>query len=150
MPKFFWFIALFVLGCDTEVTTELESCDIEIEPQVEDAQVGETFILTGRPFTVMLDTSVRLGNVDAAITAVERLDCTICDACRLEAACSACETCGVCESSCETCEENISFTVPELQTGQYTIVVRNAYGMSSPTQMSVFNPSDSDPDSPSD
>jgi hypothetical protein len=150
MPKVFWFLILIASGCATEVTSELLSCDIEVDVQDEDVLAGEALILTGRPFTAMLDTSVRFDDVDASITGVERVDCTLCDACRAEAECAACESCSACASSCETCEESISITVPELPTGEYVVVVRNGYGMSTPTNMTVINLSDSDPDSPSD
>ena len=98
----------------------------------------------------MLDTSVRFNDIEATIIDVDRSDCTICDACRVEAECGTCDSCSECESSCETCVESISLTVPELATGQYAVVVRNAFGMSSPTNLSVLNPNDADPDGPSD
>jgi len=135
-------IVAVLAGCITETATELETCSLTVEqPEMEYAS-GETVLVAGTPFTSVLDTSVRFNGIDAKVIAVERNDCTLCESCRASAGCSACNACDACVTSCETCVETTEFTIPDLETGKYSVVFRNQYGQSIPTLWSILQPSD--------
>ena len=137
-----WFIVALFTGCITETTTELETCDLTIDHPETEFVAGDSVLITGTPFTTVLDTSVRFSGVDADVVAVNRTDCTLCESCRVSAGCSACDTCVACVTSCEPCEETTQLTIPDLEAGKYTVVFRNQYGQSIPSQWTILQPSD--------
>jgi len=141
MFRVLWLTALFS-GCITETTSELLTCELDVDAPTAELFAGEPTTVTGRPFTSLLDSSVRFGESEAEITAVERLDCTLCDQCRVSAQCTVCDECNECATSCETCSETMSLTIPDLPTGQYTVVFRNQYGLSIPLSWSIVNDSE--------
>ena len=130
---------LLFAGCITETSTEVESCALTLTPPSEVLISGEDVTVYGRPFTALFDSSIRFEQTDASLIDVSREECALCDTCRDQADCSDCETCDVCATSCETCVESITLTVPDLPTGDYYVVARNSYGLSTPTQWSVDN-----------
>jgi len=131
-------------GCVTETAAELPTCELQVTAPAETVSTADSVTVVGRPFTNLLDTSVRFEGSEAPVTNVDREDCTLCDPCRESAGCTVCETCEACTASCETCIETVTFDVPELATGKYTVVFRNRYGLSTPADWDVVNPSDLD------
>ena len=119
----------------------MTTCDLTVFEPESEVTVGETVTISGTPFTTILDTSVRFNGVEADVTGVERSDCTLCDQCKVSAQCTACESCEACTTSCETCTETTQLTVPDLNSGSYTVVFRNQYGQSIPSQWNVLQPS---------
>ena len=143
MSKYCLIAILFIFtGCITETTTELATCELTVSTPETEVIAGEIVSLSGTPFTSVLDTSIRFDGVDADILSVEREDCSLCDQCRASAACTACETCEACATSCETCIETTEFSIPDLESGTYTVVLRNQYGQSIPAQWEVLQSSD--------
>jgi hypothetical protein len=134
-----WSIAIlfWCSACAVETTTSNVTCDLIVSPPPVETTAGETYTITGRPFTVLLDTSIRLNDTFAEVLAVERSECTLCDTCRAEVGCTACESCTECETSCETCEQIIDFVVPDVDPGTYTLFVRNGFGMSESERLTV-------------
>ena len=130
-------IAVCLLACTGESTTTLETCEVHVDSLTDSVSANQTVVLTGRPFTALLDTSIRVDDISATIQDVARNDCDLCDVCRVEAECTFCEECTECATSCESCIETITFTVPDLSVGEYTLVVRNAYGMSQPATIQI-------------
>ena len=139
---------MLVTGCVTETSTEVESCSLTLSPPDEDLVVGDEVTVYGRPFTALFDSSIRFEQTDASLVDVSRDECALCDTCREQAECSDCETCDVCATSCETCIESMTLTVPDLPSGDYYVVARNSYGLSTPTQWSVVNPEPDDNSDP--
>ena len=142
MIRSFALALIFGAGCITETNTEVESCSLTLTPPEDVVVVGEPVTVYGRPFTALFDSSIRFEQTDATLVDVSRDDCALCDTCRDQAECSDCEACEVCATSCETCVESMTLTVPDLPTGDYYVTARNSYGLSAPTEWSVENPND--------
>jgi ferredoxin len=130
-------LAFLFFGCATETTTDLVTCELALNAPDEDLIAAETIVVSGGPFTAILDSSVRFDQHDAEILSVDRDDCTLCYSCREQALCSTCDTCETCDLSCETCVETMTLVIPDLPTGTYNVTARNSYGMSSPTPLLI-------------
>ena len=139
MIRGFVLALLFVAGCITETSTDVESCSITLTPPDDVVMVGDTITVYGRPFTALFDSSIRFEQTDARLVDVSRDDCALCDTCRDQADCTDCDSCEVCTTSCETCVESMTLTVPDLPTGDYYVTARNSYGQSAPAQWSLIN-----------
>jgi len=137
-------LAFLFLSCTTETTTELLTCELELNAPEGDLFAGETTTVSGGPFTAILDSSVRFDQNNADVISVDRAECTLCDSCREQAECSTCDVCETCEIACETCEETMTFRIPDLSSGTYNVTARNSYGMSAPTPWLIFDPVDDD------
>ena len=132
-------LTIFLMGCVTETTTELNTCELDLTEPSEELLPGESLEISGGPFTAIFDSSIRFDQEDAKIEAIARTECSLCDSCREQAECSTCATCEVCETSCETCEETMTLIVPDLPSGPYNVVVRNSYGMSQSQQWFIVD-----------
>jgi hypothetical protein len=114
-------------------------CDLELELVPRVGAPGDEISARGGPQTEAYDTAVRVGGVDAEVLGVVRA-CDECDDCRARQGCLACGTCTAqCDETCATtCQESVSFAVPDLGPGATTLVVVNAWGQSFPLDFEVL------------
>ena len=131
-------------ACAESVVETFQHCELDGLLSAESGEIGDVVTVTGRPFTEVADTEVRVGGVEASVLSVDRVDCTVCDACIEAAACSPCGSCDACDVSCETCIETTTFEIPELAGGAQDIVLINAYGSTAPLPFEVNAPEDTD------
>ncbi len=131
-------------------SASFEQCELDLETNLETVMPGDTLVLTGGPQSERFDTVVRIGDVQADVLEVLRQDCTICDECREQQCVTLCRSCSQCAPSCDTCEEELTVTIPELAAGPADVVVTNRFGISSPLPVNVDVPDDTDTDVDSD
>ena len=134
----------FGTACVTSTPSVSVTCLIEGACSSETAAPGQLVTFRGTPLTAPEDTWISVGGVPAEVVDVDRQNCTICDACKLSeaATCHGCGTCAACEESCASCEETLTFLVPDAPPGPQPVVVVNAYGATDGVTILVTTPVD--------
>lgn len=121
-------LVLTLGGCVDPLGSVLDQCALVVDLTPSEGPVGTEVVALGGPFSNPSDTIVRVGGVDARVLGVERQDCLVCDACRLDQDCTSCDTCDACAVECEPCEQTVTFQVPEVPAGERAVVVLNRHG----------------------
>jgi len=126
-------------GCTTPSELLALRCDVYVSSIApETAEVGESVILSGKPYTSVYDSAVYVGNSRATVTGVDRDNCATCDACRVQAGCTECGDCDVCDQECSiNCVETVTFTVPEVDGGVHGVQLFNGHGQSHIVELTV-------------
>jgi hypothetical protein len=144
-----WCWVALATACATGNSDEFETCSVDLSLDRDRGAPAEEITVTADPLTWLLDTSVLVGGVPAAVRDLTRSEtCEDCDSCRDEAGCAACGLCAglpldasrrtECfgdplagsEGSCDQCVQTLTFVVPELAPGPTTLVVLNGTGQS--------------------
>lgn len=135
-------LALLVLSaCDEDEVQDFYQCPVtgSLEPAV--AAAGDDVLARVSPLTSLYDTEVQVQGLAAEVTDVTVEDCALCDACRQTENCNACEACTVCDEACDTCEESLTFVVPDqVQDGSAAVVIINRYGVSEDLALTIESP----------
>lgn len=140
---------LMLMACNTTTVATYDDCSVSITPTPAAGLPGDVITLDGGPFSATWDTVVRVGGVDASVTAVTRHDCETCDTCREEADCLACGTCESCTTECAACVQQVTFLLPDVAAGAQPVVLYNEHGTSGAASVTVLGAS-SDTDAPTD
>jgi hypothetical protein len=123
------FLCVATTACLTDTVVVGDRCAVSLESVAPDpASVGQTVTLTGGPFTTAYDTSVYVGQRRALVLELARTSCNECDSCRDNNGCTECDDCDACDEVCASCEESLLVEVPEVEPGETTVLVFNAYG----------------------
>jgi hypothetical protein len=135
--------AMASAGCTTPTEILALRCDVyvdDLDPQI--AEVGESVVLTGSPYTSVYDSAVYVGDTRATVTAVDRDGCTTCDSCRAQFGCTECGDCDVCDRECTvSCVETVTFTVPDVSDGDQRVQLFNGHGQSHVVELTVLDTS---------
>lgn len=124
-------------ACDSTESYRFEQCELEVEPLTTEVSSGEALSLRGGPMSDAVDTAARLDGALVPVLAVERMECEACDTCLENEGCHACEPCLSCVAACEPCLERVDIKIPELETGEYSLILLNRYGASAPVTLTV-------------
>jgi hypothetical protein len=137
------FLGVLLAACATTDVTVPPTCALEapvvLDPLVA-AAPGVLVTVRTAPLTTLADTVVLVGSTVAELDDVTRQDCTACDACRTDSACTTCGAeCSDCADVCGSapsdgsaaCVETVRFVAPELPAATYPVVVQNGVGVSS-------------------
>lgn len=140
LPRLLSLGALSLVACSTTDVVTLGTCDVALfPPSVDEARPSEPVTLSGTPLTTDWDTVVYVGGAEATITALDRVGCETCDACRVESLCTECGDCDDCDRVCaEQCDEFLTFLMPELAPGRVDVWLINRHGRSDTLQMTVL------------
>ncbi|MEC7946503.1 MAG: hypothetical protein VX265_02980 [Myxococcota bacterium] len=146
-PRLLPLAALWLFACSTTEVVTLGTCDVALfAPDVDAARPGDPVTLGGTPLTTDWDTVVYVGGVEAEVTALDRVGCETCDACRVESLCTECGDCDDCDRVCaEQCDEFLTFLVPEVAPGIVDVWLINRHGRSDALPLTVLesDPTDS-------
>lgn len=137
-----------LMACDPNHQPILVQCEpaFQVEPDL--ATPGEIVAAVGRPVSEIVDTTVRVGGVEAAIVDVDpdSQACRPCEDCRSLVGCTECQRCPTCADECLECAPQVLFEVPDLPAGDHLVTIANRFGTSQPTPLTLSEVSqDSDP-----
>lgn len=137
-------------GCTTSTSYIADRCDIGLGAlSPAEAAPGASVVVTAGPLTRSWDTTVLLGGVSAQVVDLERSGCDSCDLCRNQADCNACDDCDDCDALCAVeCVESLTFVVPELPAGSYSLQLVNGHGSSAGLSFTVLAPLPADTGAP--
>ncbi len=129
---------LLLAACETTSTSGTATCSLGVPTLAPtSAAPGEQVTMTATPLSEAWDTAVTVGASRATIVDLDRSTCEECDDCRDTGGCSRCGECTDCEETCATCVETVTFVVPELEPGTWTVELVNRYGRSEQVQLTV-------------
>jgi hypothetical protein len=146
-------------GCATGTVDVFQTCELEVALLQTTIAHGATVNASGGPYTNVRDTRVLVGGVPAEVVSVSRVDCEVCDQCRLDPDCAPCGPCfgieltvdakddcfgdGLADPpippACDICVETMSFVVPTgAPVGTTAVYVVNANGASGLVPLEVL------------
>lgn len=140
-------LLLLLAACETTTVSGTTSCSLGVPTLgVAAAAPGDTVTLTAAPLTEVWDTAVTVGPARATLVDLDRSTCDECDDCRDTEGCAACGECATCDTTCATCAEVLSFVVPDLAPGTWSVEIVNRYGRSEQVNLVVTAPTDTPAD----
>lgn len=141
----------WTVGCSTLTVEVFATCQLDLTLTPAVALPGDTISASGGPYTIVRDTHIQVGGIEAEVVTVVREGCDECDECRELAECAPCGPCFGEELDvetrtscfgepladppivpvCDACVESLSFVVPPTAPpGPTTVLVVNANGAS--------------------
>ena len=135
-------LSLFLLVACAETTISTSpTCTLDgVELAPTSAAPGEVVIAYTRPLTEVWDTAITVGAARAELVDLDRSTCDACDDCRVTEECSSCEACDSCEDTCASCVESVSFLVPDVAEGDWSVEIVNRHGRSDRAALTVLPP----------
>jgi hypothetical protein len=131
-----WALLGALTGCGGQLIDSFDACELTAHLAPGIAAPGEVVTLLGGPLTAPYDSLVLVDGVSAEVLEVDRSDgCLDCDTCRSETL-----SCGGCPVECEDCIETLTFVTPELEPGETSLVLTNAYGTTGAVPFTVAAP----------
>lgn len=132
---------LLLVACESTTVTTEATCTLDgVSLAPTSAAPGDLVVATTRPLTEVWDTAVTVGAARAELVELDRATCDECDDCRVTEECSSCETCETCEDACAACVETVSFLVPDVAEGEWSVEIVNRHGRSDRVALTVLAP----------
>ena len=126
----FLLLTQVLVGCGGSNPEVFATCEVDLALEPSQGFPGDEVVASGGPFSERYDTVVAIDGVSADIVDIDRVDCSTCDTCRFNNGCATCGRCFACEDACASCEQSLTFTVPEVDAGVRVVNVRNRHGES--------------------
>lgn len=131
-------LLLLLFACDDTTLATGVTCALgapTLSPS--SAAPGDTVVVTVDRLTEVWDTTITVGPAKASVLEIDRSTCDACDDCQDTGACSVCEPCEPCNEACLTCVETVSFVVPTVEPGDWSVEVINRHGRSDRVTLTV-------------
>ena len=117
-------LILLNLSCKGVLLDTFDACDISGTLVPTSGLAGDTVRVSGGPFTTTWDTIIQVDGAQAEILDIsfdgDCTDCLICKDSEID--------CTQCDEECVSCVESIGFIVPNVSSGDVSVVLTNAYG----------------------